>query len=50
MLDDMLVRANSVRLLALSRSERRVLVLLRVRVDCAVKCCDVLAEQRQQII
>ena len=33
MLEDMLVRANSVCLLALARSDRRVLALLLVRVD-----------------
>ena len=38
-LDDMLARANSVCLLALSRSDRRVLALPFVRVDCAVLCC-----------
>ena len=44
MLDDMLARANSVRLPALSRSDRRVLALLLVaRVDCAVLYCAVLA-------
>ena len=37
MLDDMLARANSVCLPALSRSDRRVLALLVVaRVDCVV--------------
>ena len=44
----MLARAKSVCLLALSRSDRRVLALLLVRVDCAVLCCAVLAEQRKQ--
>ena len=34
MLDDMVARANSVCLLALSRSDRRVLALLLVGVDC----------------
>ena len=41
-LDDMLARANSVCLLALSRSDERVLALLPVRVDGAVLCCAVL--------
>ena len=43
-LDDMLARANSVCLLALSRSDRRVLSLLLVRVHCATSmlCCAVL--------
>ena len=50
MLDDMLARANSVCLLALLRFDRRVLGLLLVRVDCAVLCCAVLAQQRKQII
>ena len=34
----MLARANSVCLLALARSDRRVLALPLVRVDCAVLC------------
>ena len=38
MLDNTLARANSVCLLALSRSDRRALALLLVRVDCAVPC------------
>ena len=38
MLDDMLALANCICLLALSRSERRVLALLLVRVECAVLC------------
>ena len=43
MLDDMLARANSVCLPALSRSDRRVLALLLVvRVDCAVLNCAVI--------
>ena len=50
----MLARANSACLLALSRSDRHLLALLLVRVDCAVLfcavlCCAVLAEQRKQI-
>ena len=36
---DMLAQANSVCLLELSRSDRRVLAVLRARVDCAVLCC-----------
>ena len=48
MLDNMLARANSVCLLALSRFDRRVLALLLVRVDCAALCGVVLAEQRKQ--
>ena len=43
MLDDMRARANSACLLALLRSDRRALILLLVRVDCAVLCCAVLA-------
>ena len=44
MLDDMLGRANSVCLPALSRADRRVLDLMLVmRVDCAVlHCCAVI--------
>ena len=38
----MLARANSACLLGLSRSDRRVLALLLLRVDCAVLCCFVL--------
>ena len=38
MLDNVLARASSVCLLALSRSDRCVLALLIVRVDCAVLC------------
>ena len=49
MLEDMLVRANSVCLLALARSDRRVLALLLVRVEWAGLCCAVLAGQRKQI-
>ena len=37
--DDMLARANSVCLVALSRSDLRVLALVLVRVDCAVARC-----------
>ena len=49
MLDhDMLAPANSACLAALSRSDRRVLALLLVRVDCVALCCAVLAEQRAQ--
>ena len=44
MLDDMLARANSVCLPAMSRSDRHVLALLFVaRGDCAVVYCTVLA-------
>ena len=43
MLDDMRAPANSVCLLALSRSDGRVPVLLLVRVDCAVLCRALLA-------
>ena len=50
MLDNMLARANSVCFLALSRSDRRVLALLLVRVDCAALCCAVLAERRSKEI
>ena len=40
MLDhDMLAPANSACLAALSRSDRRVLALLLVRVDCVALCC-----------
>ena len=42
MLVDMLARANSVSLLALPRSDRRVLALLLVRVEWGVLCCAVL--------
>ena len=37
-LDDMLARADSVSLRALSRSDLRELALLLLRVDCAVLC------------
>ena len=51
MVDDMLALANSVSLLVLSRSDRRVLALLLARVEwCAVLCCAVFAEQRKQRI
>ena len=51
----MLTRANSVCVIALSRSDWRVLALLLVRVDCAalccaVLCCAVLAEQKSNEI
>ena len=39
MLNDMLARANSICLLALSRSDRRVLALLLVRVGWLTLCC-----------
>ena len=44
----LLARANSVRLLALSRSDRRVLASLLVRVEWAVLCRAELVEQRKQ--
>ena len=48
-LDDMLARDNSVCLLALSRSDRRILALLIVaRVDCAV-LCYVVAKHHHQV-
>ena len=46
--DEMLARANSFCLLAVSRSDRRVLALLLVVVERAVLCCAVLAGQRKQ--
>ena len=42
MLEDVLARANSVCLLALTRPERRVFALLVMRVNCAALCCAVL--------
>ena len=42
MLDGMLARVNSVRLFALSRTDRRVSTLPPMRVDYAVLCCFVL--------
>ena len=48
MFDETLALANSVRLLALSRSDRRVLASLLVRVEWAVLCRAELVEQRKQ--
>ena len=44
-LDDMRARANYVCLLGLWRSDRHVLALLLMLVDCAVLCCAVLCLQ-----